>query len=181
MDRTFHDTSILLIKDALDSLLQILLKVESTPVADTIADARIHETMLPFSFQIHWTTTVIDKVIADATGGETSGYTNNLTSLPAMIQRVKEVQAKFATAERDIVNGRQHEAVAFPLGPKRPVVQTPLWQYVQGNAIPNIFFHISTAYNIARKEGVDLGKVDYLWSFASQYYEPQLAKLEDKA
>jgi len=29
-------------------------------------------------------------------------------------------------------------------------------------AVPNVFFHITTAYNILRHEGVPLGKSDYL-------------------
>ncbi|CAD6506542.1 BgTH12-07769 [Blumeria graminis f. sp. triticale] len=34
--------------------------------------------------------------------------------------------------------------------------------YVLEFAIPNFFFHFVTAYNLLRKEGVDIGKKDYL-------------------
>lgn len=34
--------------------------------------------------------------------------------------------------------------------------------YVLGFAIPNFYFHFVTAYDILRKEGVPIGKGDYL-------------------
>jgi len=34
--------------------------------------------------------------------------------------------------------------------------------YLQRWAIPNVFFHIVTAYNILRHNGVDLGKRDFI-------------------
>jgi hypothetical protein len=34
--------------------------------------------------------------------------------------------------------------------------------YVRSYAIPNFFFHVTTAYSILRHNGVELGKVDYL-------------------
>lgn len=37
------------------------------------------------------------------------------------------------------------------------------------HAIPNLFFHLVTAYNILRKEGVPLGKMDYLTPFIGKH------------
>ena len=34
--------------------------------------------------------------------------------------------------------------------------------YVLEFAIPNFFFHVTTAYALLRKEGVPVGKIDYL-------------------
>lgn len=36
--------------------------------------------------------------------------------------------------------------------------------YVFHHAIPNIYFHVTTAYSILRHNGVDIGKKDYLGS-----------------
>lgn len=179
MDYSFYDGSILLIIGVVDSFLEILAKIASSPVADTVADARIHETMLPFSFQVKQVISIITKVVADATGSTARNVDIDLSSIPAIIAFFKEIQAELAVVERETVNKRQHDLVAFPLGPTRPVVQRPIWQYVQGYAIPNIFFHATTAYDIARKEGVDLGKKDYLFAFAWKYYEAQPRKVDE--
>ena len=35
-------------------------------------------------------------------------------------------------------------------------------EYLQTWAIPNVFFHVTTAYDILRHNGVEIGKRDYL-------------------
>jgi len=36
------------------------------------------------------------------------------------------------------------------------------WEFAQQHAIPNLYFHVATAYSILRNNGVDVGKKDYL-------------------
>lgn len=36
------------------------------------------------------------------------------------------------------------------------------WEYLLQLTIPNIFFHVTTTYNILRHNGVGVGKMDYL-------------------
>ena len=40
--------------------------------------------------------------------------------------------------------------------------------YVNSWVMPNLYFHITTAYNILRHNGVDLGKLDYLGAIAEK-------------
>jgi hypothetical protein len=35
-------------------------------------------------------------------------------------------------------------------------------RFLLGHAIPNVYFHVTTAYNILRHNGVEIGKRDYL-------------------
>jgi uncharacterized protein len=35
-------------------------------------------------------------------------------------------------------------------------------QYLLGHALPNFYFHVTTAYNILRANGVDIGKRDFI-------------------
>jgi hypothetical protein len=35
-------------------------------------------------------------------------------------------------------------------------------QFLLGHGIPNVYFHTTTAYNILRHNGVEIGKRDYL-------------------
>jgi hypothetical protein len=34
--------------------------------------------------------------------------------------------------------------------------------YLFHQVLPNVFFHVTTAYDILRQAGLDLGKLDYL-------------------
>jgi hypothetical protein len=60
----------------------------------------------------------------------------------------------------DAVNGRENSEVVlkFPNGEFKFTAQA----YVLGFAIPNFFFHVTTAYDILRMKGVPIGKRDYL-------------------
>jgi len=51
----------------------------------------------------------------------------------------------------------------MPQGP----ITLPGSQYLARFALPNFYFHLTTAYNIMRHNGVPLGKVDYLGDFVS--------------
>jgi uncharacterized protein len=35
-------------------------------------------------------------------------------------------------------------------------------QYLLGHAYPNFYFHVTTAYNILRHNGVEVGKADFI-------------------
>jgi hypothetical protein len=35
-------------------------------------------------------------------------------------------------------------------------------QYLLGHAMPNFYFHVTTAYNILRHNGVEIGKRDFI-------------------
>jgi hypothetical protein len=48
--------------------------------------------------------------------------------------------------------------IAFP---SRTIEYTGL-QYLTGFALPNFYFHATTAYDILRHNGVDLGKRDFM-------------------
>jgi len=37
-------------------------------------------------------------------------------------------------------------------------------QYLLGHAYPNLYFHVTTAYNILRHNGVEVGKRDFIGS-----------------
>jgi len=55
------------------------------------------------------------------------------------------------------------------MGQEERLVSLPYWQskmtgfgYATEYLMPNFYFHVSTAYSILRKNGVDIGKADYM-------------------
>ena len=57
-----------------------------------------------------------------------------------------------ATADKD---------VTFPIGPQQTMTLKGA-EYLIGFALPNFYFHATTAYDILRHCGVELGKRDFL-------------------
>lgn len=170
---SLYDASVGVAKDVLGSLSAIVAKAEASPVAASIPAARIHEDMLPFTFQVFFVTQTVHKMVARLTGAVPKEYENNLETFDAMKARIAEVESQLAAVGRDAVEGRDNTIVPVGLGPNKPEAKLESWQYVHGYIVPNIFFHLSTAYNIARKEGVELGKMVYLAPFIGKFLEAQ--------
>ena len=58
------------------------------------------------------------------------------------------------------VDGSEEKNIHLKLGPRE--VDYKGMQYLLGHAIPNFYFHVTTAYDILRHNGVELAKRDYL-------------------
>lgn len=69
--------------------------------------------------------------------------------------------AYLATVPAESLGGTEDKAITFPEG--KDSVRTMQGQaYLKQWVLPSMFFHIATAYNILRQNGVDLGKRDFL-------------------
>ena len=51
--------------------------------------------------------------------------------------------------------------IKVPAGPDRTLEFKGL-DFLQTWAIPHVFFHVTTAYEILRHNGVEIGKIDYI-------------------
>ena len=59
------------------------------------------------------------------------------------------------------IDGTEDKAITFPVG--REATRTMAGEaYLKHFALPNLFFHVTTAYAMLRHNGVALGKGDYL-------------------
>jgi hypothetical protein len=66
-----------------------------------------------------------------------------------------------ATVPASAVDGTEDKDITFPVG--RDATRTMKAQaYLLTWALPNMYFHITTAYAILRHNGVEVGKSDYL-------------------
>ena len=173
MSYTLYDASIGHAKEALKALSNVLTKAKACENASKIPEGRIIEDMLPFTFQVHSCTMVASKMASRVSGQEVIDYQANLTDFASMEARVAEVQKQLDSVDKDTVNGRVGETVGVGMGPGFEA-KVQAWQYVHGYGIPNIFFHLMTAYNILRKEGGQVGKFDYLGPFMYEFIADQM-------
>ncbi len=87
-----------------------------------------------------------------------------------------EVRDKLATAKARVEKARQGEAapadrdidMTLPNG-MRFVMQAH--EYLRDWTMPNFYFHATTAYGLLRREGLELGKVDFM-GFLLRYSRP---------
>lgn len=170
MPYSIFDASIIPAKNSLESLKNILQKAESSGNATELLAAQIHPDMLGLSFQIHMITNTCQQVAARLSGTEPKSYEDNLKTFADYYARIAEVQALVAQADRATIESRVDSTVTIGFGPGKSA-DLPAVGYVNGYVMPNLFFHLTTVYNIFRKEGVSLGKRDYVTPYMSEYID----------
>ena len=163
---TLYDAFVPTIRQMLGSMQGVLQKAQlwcaETGMSDaTLAGLRMHRTMLPMSFQIrsvaHHSLGAIDAMRSggfDVQGGETP---EDLASMQALVQRAAKVLAEVTSEELDAAQSRD---VVVRL----PSAQIPFTatDFLLSFSQPNFFFHATTAYDLLREAGVELGKRDFL-------------------
>ncbi len=82
------------------------------------------------------------------------------TTLAELQTRIADTLAYIASVPREAIDGQEAKAVTltFPGGEMQFLGQP----YVTGFAMPNFYFHLTTAYVLLRGAGVPLGKRDYM-------------------
>ena len=168
MPYTLYDASFRLVSDALDSLLVILDKAASSPSADKIIESRMHESMLPFPYQVHFATKMALRLAHRVGGLEVPDYQMDMKTYDDMRARVAAIKEVLAKADKDAVNARADEITVIDI-PLDNMPKVPVSALVNGYIIPNVFFHVTTAYDLARKENVEIGKMDYITPILFKY------------
>jgi len=93
--------------------------------------------------------------------GEPPKYSDdekNIDDLKARIAKTIDYVKGFKAADVDATGDKD---VTFPIGPQQTMTLKGE-QYVVGFALPNFYFHATTAYDILRQSGVEIGKRDFL-------------------
>ena len=81
-----------------------------------------------------------------------------VADLKARIEKTLEFMASIKPEQ---VIGQEERTVTLPYWPDKPMTA---FGYATEYLMPNFYFHVATAYSILRKNGVDVGKMDYLGS-----------------
>ncbi|KAF1962290.1 hypothetical protein CC80DRAFT_487790 [Byssothecium circinans] len=131
-----------------------------------LISARLHPDMYDLSYQI-CSFTVTSKSIPVRINPNIAPLTlpDVETTFPDLLARIKKTIEYLEAIKPEDINGREEVDVVFTVKGREgePLEQrfTGL-SYLLYFAHPNFWFHVTTAYGILRKEGVDLGKVDFM-------------------
>lgn len=170
MAYNLYEGPVLTLKAILKDVTHLVQQAEKQPNADALLKARLHEDMKPFTFQVHTVTRFTDLALARLSGKEFPEYTDDFTSYADLYARIDKVSANLEAADEATVVKYGEESAMTPLPSASPKDITGK-AFVNGVAMPNIFFHLSMTYAVLRKEGVPLGKADYIMPFVTQYLQ----------
>jgi|SRR5215831_10949100 hypothetical protein len=154
-----YDASIPPLIHMLGGLSQILSKGEAHGGIDP-NDARLAPDMLPLKNQVYIATDGAKGCGARLGGVEIPKYEDVETTLPELKARVAKTIAFLKTLDRKSFAGSENKDIVlkFP----NATLEYKGGDYVNKFVLPNVYFHITTAYGILRNRGVALGKTDYL-------------------
>ena len=124
-----------------------------------LLDSRLAPDMFPLVRQVQIACDTAKFAAARTAGKEAPSHADDQTTIAALRQRmatVREYLAGFSAADFEGAEDRR--------------VTTPRWEgksmsareYFIEHAVPNFFFHVTTAYALLRQAGVEIGKRDFL-------------------
>jgi len=126
-----------------------------------LVQSRLAPDMLPFSRQVLIACDAAKNGVARISGLEAPKFEDIETTLPELKDRVRKTLDWIATVPADKLDGAENRDITFPVG--REATRTLKAEaYLKHWMLPNLYFHVTTAYAILRHNGVDLGKSDYL-------------------
>jgi hypothetical protein len=160
----FYDNTVPYFSGALESLTNILTKAKAEGGdISKLLETRLVPDMLPLAFQVFFTADGTAKFAARVAGTEPAdlGQFTDIKTFEDCEAIIAKARAALDALDKDAFEARADVVIEFGLGPNR-TGKMPARGYAMGYSMPNVFFHLVTAYNILRKEGIPLGKMDYV-------------------
>jgi len=140
-------------------LANLLDKAEAHGGARLI-EARLASDMLTLAGQIQRASDTAKFAIARVADAEAPSFEDNETTFEALRSRIERTVTWIESVDRAALEAGSTREFS------RKVRDTDYTftgaSYLLTFAIPNFFFHVTTAYDILRHEGVPIGKLDYL-------------------
>lgn len=165
MSISMHQAFVPPVVRALDNLADILGKIalhaEARKIDPSVfINARLFPDMFPLSRQVQIASDMAKGGAARLAGVEPPKYEDDESSIAELIARLKKTIDYLQSFDAAQIDGSEERAITLQMrsGDRHFKGQDYLTFYV----LPNIYFHITAAYAIARSNGVELGKADYL-------------------
>ncbi len=128
---------------------------------ETVLGLRLAPDMFPFSKQIQIMTDNAKGMAARLGGKEIPVYEDSETTLDELKARLQKTIDFLNTFTKEDFVGAETREARFPYFPNMHMVGE---RYLTEYALPNFLFHTTTAYNILRNHGFEIGKKDFMQS-----------------
>jgi uncharacterized protein len=165
MSLSMYDASIPFFIRTLTNLSKILGKAIAYAEAKKIdpsvlVNARLAPDMFPLSRQVQIACDMVKGGAARLANVEIPSYADTESTLPELQARIAKTIAFMQSVKPAQVEGSEDRTVTLKVAQKERSFQGK--PYLFGFVYPNLHFHATTAYDILRHNGLELGKFDYL-------------------
>lgn len=163
---TFYDGSAPVFIHTLTALSAILTKAEAHAKdksidPDVLLNARLYPTMYPLKRQVQSACDAAVRGCARFAQLDVPSFPDTENTFAELHARIEKVLGNIKSIDASKFEGAEKREITFPSGPNQTRTVTGQ-QYLNHMALPNFFFHCTTAYDILRHNGVEIGKRDFL-------------------
>jgi hypothetical protein len=125
-----------------------------------LVNARLYPDMFPLARQVQIASDSAKGGAARLAGLAPPSYEDNEKTIPELIARAKKTAAFLETLKPAQFEGAEDRTIHWKTRTTERTMQG--LPYLVHQVLPNVYFHVTTAYNILRHNGVELGKADFL-------------------
>jgi hypothetical protein len=160
-----YQASVPVLKRMLNNLSDILEKGAAHGEAKKIDPAvliasRLYPDMFALARQVQVATDTAKGCAARLAGKEIPKYEDNEATFPELVARIKKTVGFLDTFKAEQIDGSEDKNITLQL--RSGDLNFTGISYLLHFALPNFYFHVTTAYDILRHNGVELGKMDFL-------------------
>lgn len=165
MKISMHQTSAPRFAGLLRNLSAILDKAQAHAEAKKIdplalTQFRLYPDMFPLTRQVQIACDTAKGAVARLAGVEIPKHEDSEQTFPELKARIAKTVDFIESVGAAKVDGTEDKEIVLKL--RGQEVKFSGLQYLLGFAYPNFYFHLTTAYNILRHNGVDIGKTDFI-------------------
>jgi len=171
MALSMHQASVTVFVHALKNLDALLSKGEAFAASKKIEPSvllgmRLAADMRPLTSQVQLASDNSKGPAGRLAGVERPSFEDNETTFADLHARIAKTIAFLESIDAKKFDGAESRTVTFPV--RGDDIKFRGDAYLLYFALPNFFFHITTAYDILRHAGVEIGKLDYLGPFRTE-------------
>ncbi|MGJ7579345.1 DUF1993 domain-containing protein [Variovorax sp. RHLX14] len=168
MALSMYDLSVPVFTRGLGQLAHLLDKGLSYATAGkidpaTLISAQLAPDMFTLARQVQSASDASKLAVARIAGITAPSFPDTETTFEELQARIAKTLDFFETVDRSLLDGSEARPVVVKT--RGHELQFTAERYLLQFALPNFFFHVTTAYGVLRHSGVPVGKLDYLGSF----------------
>ncbi|MGC1549578.1 MAG: DUF1993 domain-containing protein [Rhodanobacter sp.] len=165
MSLSMYQAAVPVFVRALANLQHVLKKGEAHAKEKNVTDEVLLQTrlipdMLPLVKQVQIAADMACRGTARLAGVEPQSFEDNETTLAQLHDRIERATAYIKSFKPEQIDGSETRQIHLKMrsGELNFEGEAYLLHYI----LPNLFFHCTTAYNILREAGAEIGKNDFI-------------------
>jgi hypothetical protein len=169
MSISLYDATVPVYKQMLLALSDVLKKAEDQAQVlkfdtNVLLQARLFPNMFPLVRQVQIACDFAKSVSARLAGIEVEAYEDSEQSFAELQHRITKTVAVLESMMAEQFEGSEGKQIVLRPGTPKEKTLTGS-DYALRYGLPQFFFHLTTAYNILRHNGIEIGKKDFMGAY----------------